>query len=148
GMVPSSSSNSTRTAFARSGPGAFRSPTSSLVCSPPTPRCHGPRLRSPLPSVYLETRALLLRASCRAHADAQRFGVGSLAPRNAGFFLFEEKRGSPRLLGHPCHTRCEPNTTPDVRRSGHDDRRPVAFGAYGTLGIRNKIYFRGHHAAT
>ncbi len=32
--------------------------------------------------------------------------------------FFEEKRGSPRLLGHPCHARREPNTTPDVRRSG------------------------------
>jgi hypothetical protein len=61
--------------------------------------------------------------------------------------LFEEKRGSPRLLGRPCHTRREPNTTPDARRSRHDDRRAVAFGAYGTLGIRNKFYLRGHHAA-
>jgi hypothetical protein len=61
--------------------------------------------------------------------------------------FFEGKRGSPGLLGRPHHTRREPNTTPDVRRSCHDDRRTVAFGAYGTVGIRNKFCFRGHHAA-
>jgi hypothetical protein len=61
--------------------------------------------------------------------------------------FFEGKRGSPGLLGRPCHTRREPNTTPDVRRSCHDDRRTVAFVTYGTLGIRNMFFFRGHHAA-
>jgi hypothetical protein len=61
--------------------------------------------------------------------------------------FFEEKRGYPGLLDRPCYTRREPNTTPDVRRSRHDDRRTVAFRVYGTLGIWNRLYFRGHHAA-
>jgi hypothetical protein len=90
-------------------------------------------------------RALVLCASSvrtRTH-DASGTDHRLPAPPDS----FEGKRGSPRLLGHPHHTRREPNTTPDALRSRRDDRDAVAFGAYGTLGIRDMFYFRGHHAA-
>lgn len=91
-MFPFSSSISTRTAFARSGPGAFRSPMSSLVCSPPTPRSHRPRLRSPLPLVYLERMRLFFARHTVRTQTVRRLGGWSPAPRIAGSL-----RGETRL---------------------------------------------------
>src|SRR5262249_14979807 len=109
--------------------------------SPPTPRSHGPRLRSPLPSVYLErVRLFFARRSVRTPThDAS--GTDHRLPVVPDFF--EGKRGSPRLLGHPRYTRREPNTTPDVRRSYHDDRRNCCLQGLWNLGHPEHVLFSG-----
>jgi hypothetical protein len=57
--------------------------------------------------------------------------------------FFEEKRGSPRLLDRPHYTRREPNTTPDVRRSCHDDRRNCCLRGLWNLGHPVHVLFSG-----
>lgn len=92
------------------------------------------------------TRALLLRASYRAHANARRFGDGSPAPprhrissrRNEalpGCWIVLITRAASQTPRQMCVALA---MTIDAT---------VAFGAYGTLGIRYMFYFRGHHAA-
>jgi hypothetical protein len=83
------------------------SPTSSLVCSPPTPCLHRPRLRFPLPAAYLVADACSVpeRADdtcARQRAVRRRRVTGSPLHRN----LCEERRGPPGLRGHPLRTCC------------------------------------------
>ena len=62
------------------------SPTSSLVCSPPTPCPHGPRLWFPLPMASLDAGAssVPLRPTTRALANVSCVGDGSPALRSTG----------------------------------------------------------------
>ena len=62
------------------------SPTSSLLCSPPTPCPHRPRLRFPLPVAYLDAGAcsVPLRPTTRALANVSCVGDGSPALRKTG----------------------------------------------------------------
>src|SRR5215471_12018986 len=62
------------------------SPTSALVCSPPTPCPHRPRLRFPLPVAYLDAGAcsVPLRPTTRALANMSCVGDGSPALRKTG----------------------------------------------------------------
>ena len=77
--------NTGRLCSAGSG-GASRSPTSPLVCSPPTPCLLWPRLRFPLPVAYLAAGAssVPLRPTTRALANVSCVGDGSPALRATG----------------------------------------------------------------
>src|SRR5712691_5554874 len=122
------------------------SPTSSLLCSPPTPCPHGPRLWFPLPMAYLDagassvplrptTRAL---ATCRASETGHRLSV---KPE-----CVEERRGPPRLRGRPLHA-CQSRTPRRIRLSPRptDAEDVVAFASSSTLGIREDERFRGRN---
>src|SRR5262252_6150015 len=64
-----------------------RSPTSPLVCSPPTPYPHQPRLRFPLPVAYLDAGACsmpLVGPTTRAPANVSCVGDGSPVLRDTG----------------------------------------------------------------
>ena len=79
-----------------------RSPTSTLLCSPPTPCPLQPRLRFPLPATYLVAGACSMPTwaddTCtRLRVVRRRPLTGS--PQHRGFF--EERRGPPRLLDRP-----------------------------------------------
>src|SRR5215831_11186018 len=85
-----------------------RSPTSTLLCSPPTPCPLRPQLRFPLPVAYLDADACSVPlgpttrapATCRASETHHRL---SAKPE-----CVEERRGPPRLRGRPlraCHGR-------------------------------------------
>ena len=80
-----------------------RSLTSTLVCSPPTPLRHRPRLRLSL-AVGLPGCKRFSEPAPRAFADAGAsvaFGFGStVAPT-----ISQDRSGSPRLLDHPRPTR-------------------------------------------
>src|SRR5215468_4770169 len=79
------------------------SPTSALVCSPPTPCPHRPRLRFPLPVAYLDAGAssVPLRPTTRAPATCRASETPHRLSAKPGWV--EERRGPPRLRGHPLH---------------------------------------------
>lgn len=64
----------TRAAFARTGPLVRRSPSSSLLCSPPTPLLLRPRLRSRSLSAYLDVDGVLV-GGARIHSRAVLRGL-------------------------------------------------------------------------
>ena len=84
-VPPEDHTNTGRLCSAGSG-GASRSPTSPLVCSPPTPCLLWPRLRFPLPVAYLAAGAssVPLRPTTRALANVSCVGDGSPALRATG----------------------------------------------------------------
>jgi hypothetical protein len=121
-----------------------RSPTSSLLCSPPTPCPLQPPLWFPWRVAYLAAGACSVpwRPTTRAPAPGRASETGhrlSATPE-----CIEERRGPPRLRGRPlrpCHGR-----TP--RRIGSTPRPPhgealVAFRYIRTLGLREGERFRG-----
>ena len=120
-----------------------RSPTSTLLCRPPTPCPHGPRLQFPLPMAYLDAGACSMPlgpttrapATCRASETGHRLSVKPA--------WVEERRGPPRLRGHPlhaCHGRT-PRRIPSPPRPQLSPGMVVAFRENRTLGIREGIGF-------
>ena len=78
-----------------------RSPTSTLVCSPPTPCPRRPPLRFPL-RWPTSMRTLVLcppGPTTRAPAPCRASEMGHRLSAQPGFV--EERRGPPRLRGHP-----------------------------------------------
>ena len=69
----------TRAAFARTGPLVRRSPSSQLVCSPPTPLLLRPRLRSRSLSAYLDVDGVLV-GGVRIHSRAVPRGLVTGSP--------------------------------------------------------------------
>jgi len=121
-----------------------RSPTSTLVCSPPTPCPCRPRLRSPLPWPP-SMRVLVLCHLGRRHVYSRTCRASETGHRLSALpGLVEERRGPPRFLGRPLHA-C-PGRTPRRRRA---PPRPthaegvVAFRSFSTLGIREGERLRG-----
>ena len=78
-----------------------RSPMSPLFCSPPTPCPHWPRLQFPLPVAYLDAGACSMPRgpTTRAPATCRASETGRRLSAKPGFV--EERRGPPRLRGHP-----------------------------------------------
>ena len=133
----------TRAAFARPGPALPRSPTSSLLCSPPTPCPFGHRSGSPcrgLPRCGRLFCASGADDTCARHVSC--VGDGSPALRHTG--MCRGEAGPPRLRGRPlraCHG-------PTPRRIGpllaHRTERPLLpSDKCRTLGIREAARFRG-----
>jgi hypothetical protein len=94
------------------------SPTSSLVCSPPTPCLLRPRLRFPLPRAYLAAGAssVPFRPTTRAPATCRASETGHRLSVTPGYV--EERRGPPRLRGRPlrtCHGRTPRRIPPPPR---------------------------------
>src|SRR6266851_9947753 len=119
------------------------SPTSPLVCSPPTPCLLRPRLRFPLPMAYLAAGAcsVPLRPTTRAPATCRASETGhrlSATPE-----CVEERRGPPRLRGRPLRT-CHGRTPRRIHPSPRPRRAEgvVAFRSFSTLGIREGDRFR------
>jgi len=110
-MVPSRSSLPALTAFARSGPGASRSPTSSLVFGHPTPSTSSAPACAGRPPVF--PWASLPRDDvcfCVPHGSRRDTGRPVIVPDGASEagrrspvarMFPEEGRGPPRLLGCP-----------------------------------------------
>lgn len=110
-MVPSQSSLPALTAFARSGPGACRSPTSSLVFGHPTPSTSSAPACAGRPPVF--PWASLPRDDvwfCVPHGSRRDTGRPVIVPDGASEagrrspvarMFPEEGRGPPRLLGCP-----------------------------------------------
>jgi len=124
-----------------------RSPTSKLICSPPTPCPHWPPLRFPLlwPTSMLtlvlcqKGRRHVCPHTCRASETGHRL---SAIP---GFV--EERRGPPRLRGHPlraCYGRT-PRRISSPPRPKKNSRRGLLLPSMksSTLGIRKDYRFRG-----
>jgi hypothetical protein len=91
------------------------SPTSSLVCSPPTPCLHRPPLRFPLLAAYLVAGAYAVPheaddTCARKRVVRRRRVTDSPHSRN----VFEERRGPPRLRGRPLPYVPWSNTPPDT----------------------------------
>ena len=85
-----------------------RSPTSLLLCSPPTPCPHQPWLRFPLPVAYLDAGACSVPGG-RRHVRLRTRRASETGHRlSAKPDCVEERRGPPRLRGRPlraCHGR-------------------------------------------
>ena len=123
-----------------------RSPTSSLLCGPPTPSF--PSVKSsglPLPLAYLGADACSLpfsRLLVRPHTSCASEILVRLPVLPVSF---EEKRGPPRFLGRPlpaCQGRTPRRMQPPLAYFSCG-KTAVAFGQFGTLGIRNGPKFRG-----
>lgn len=110
-MVPSRSSLPALTAFARPGPGASRSPTSSLVFGHPTPSTSLAPAHAGRPPVFPwaslpRADASSARRTVLAVTPADRasvpVGASEAGHRSPMARIFpEEGRGPPRLLGCP-----------------------------------------------
>ena len=124
-----------------------RSPTSKLICSPPTPCPHWPPLRFPLlwptqvrtPVLCQKGRRHVRPHTCRASETGHRL---SAIP---GFV--EERRGPPRLRGHPlraCYGRTPRRIQPPPCPK-KNSRRGLLLPSMksSTLGIRKDDRFRG-----
>ena len=122
-----------------------RSPTSSLLCSPPTPSlpsaaapvvpCQRP---APVRRLVLHRRtAPPPRTDATPEIFLPRLPVSRLCP--------EEKRGDPRCLGHPLHA-CRGQRPRRVRTAPRPSRGAVAiaFKLCETLGTRHLCQFRGY----
>ena len=104
-MFPSVRFVPARTAFARPGPGASRSPTSWLLCSPPTSCLPSDSAPVPLAFVLPPQRSLLLCRVTQASASvypSEIFFLRLPVPVSP-VSLLEEKSGPPRLLSRPLH---------------------------------------------
>src|SRR4030095_4068479 len=100
-----------------------RSPVSPLVCSPPTPCPHQPRLRFPLPVTYLDAGAysMPLGPPTRAPANVSCVGDGSPALRKTGVCRGEARAS--QVTGPS--SSCVPwsNTPPDTIPSSPQNSR-------------------------
>jgi hypothetical protein len=123
-----------------------RSPTSSLLCGPPTPSFPSAKSSGlPLPLAYLGADACSLpfsRLLVRPHTSCASeilFRLPVLPVPS------EEKRGPPRFLGRPLPA-CQGRTPRRLRLAlayFTCEQVAIAFGRIGTLGIRNGHKFRG-----
>src|SRR5712692_4203387 len=135
-ISPSSSSFPTRAAFAPPGPGATCSPTSSLICSPPTPHPRRPRLWFPSPLAYLDAGAsswphracACQRAVCSGNwSPAPRSSAGMGSRRNEalpGFWavLFVRAASTHHAgCGHPRHLGIARRGLRSSRTLGHPE---------------------------
>src|SRR4030095_10147088 len=100
-----------------------RSPTSLLLCSPPTPCPHQPRLRFPLPAAYLAASAcpMPLGPTTRAPADVSCVGDGSPALRQTGMYRGEARAS--QVTGPSSSYVPWSNTPPDMVPSSPTTRR-------------------------
>jgi hypothetical protein len=122
------------------------SPTSSLVCSPPTPCLPRPQLWFPLPVAYLVANACSVPQQAddtcaRQRAVRRRRVTGS--PRHRSF-LRGEARASQVARPSSSYVLWS-NTPPDTAPSSPNSRRgPLLPSQYfSTLGIRKAYRFRG-----
>ena len=138
-MVPSLKFVSTRTAFATSGPGASRSPTSSLLHGPPTPLLRRSPFRFPSRRPTTQPYACSWSAT-HAYAYAWRVGdffTGSPSP----VFMLWRGRGLPVCRVILCE-RAVVITPRRVRRHlAHTGGAAVAFRRSGSLGTQVLILF-------
>jgi hypothetical protein len=125
-----------------------RSPTSPLLCSPPTPCPHQPRLRFPLPVAYRAASAcaMPLGSTTRAPAHASCLGDNSLALREAGICRGEARAS--QVPGPSSSCVLWSNTPPDTFPSSPVCRRGALLPSMesSTLGIREDDRFRGRLA--
>jgi hypothetical protein len=100
-----------------------RSPTSTLLCSPPTPCPHQPRLRFPLPVAYLAASAcsMPLGPTTRAPAYVSCVGDGSPALRKTGMYRGEARAS--QVTGPSSSYVPWSNTPPDMVHSSPTTRR-------------------------
>src|SRR5262249_45341640 len=118
GLVPSCSSH-------QHGPPVLsrvrvppRSPTSPLVCRPPTPCPQQPRLRCPVPTAYLDAGACAVPDGRRHLRLQTRRASETTHRRSARPEWVEARRGPPRCLGRPlraCHGRTPRRRRPSPR---------------------------------
>ncbi len=125
--------------------GLPRYPTSSLVCSPPTPLRHRPGLWFPSPPTYPGYGRFSEPAE-RAPVDARRVGGGctgsSVAP-----LLPVDRQGSPRLLGCPCaHVPWSSTPPGGASPCPLAVALPTAFGVYDPLGFPERMTISGLHS--
>ena len=121
----------TRAAFARPGPVVSRSPSSSLLCSPPTPLPPSASAMVPL-AFGLPRRGRCSSRVTRASTDARPSGSGHRLP--AAPVLFEERHGPPRFLGRPLHARRDQTLRRLRRRLANHDADAAAFWEREPLG--------------
>jgi hypothetical protein len=121
-----------------------RSLASPLLCRPPTPCPHQPRLRFPLPVAYLDAGACSVPGGQR-HVRLQTRRASETTHRlSAKPEWVEARRGPPRCLGRPlrpCHGRTPRWRHPPPRPPDGEDVR--AFRYFSTLGLREGYRFRG-----
>src|SRR4029453_7203395 len=113
------------------------SPTSPLVCSPPTPCPHWPRLRFPLPVAYLDAGACSVPDGRRHVRLRTRRGSETTPRLPARPGWVEERRGPPRFLDRPLRA-CHGRTPRRIRASPCPPSAEVvgAFRESSLLGIR------------
>src|SRR5919108_623479 len=100
-----------------------RSPTSSLLCSPPTPCPLRPRLRFPLPVAYLDAGAcsVPLEADDTCARNVPCVGDGSPALRQTGIGRGEARAS--QVSGPSSSSVPGSNTPPETCPSSPDSRR-------------------------
>ena len=134
------------------GSGATRSPTSSLLCSPPTPS--SPSASAPVSLAFglpRGGRLLLCGAACFAAPAATRVPPRTRAASGGGHRVpvapvsLVDRRGSPRLLGRPLRA-CRGQAPRRVRRSlALAAGSAVAFRLVQPLGTRDPVIFSRLH---
>ena len=118
-----------------------RSPTSTLLCSPPTPS--SPSAAAPVVPRQRPTSVRRLVLHRRTGASADRCNAGDIStPLPISRLSPEEKRGDPRCLGHPLRA-CRGHRPRRVRTAPRPSLGAVAvaFRRSHTLGTRKHISF-------